>query len=609
MHRLTLFIAALAVIAAGFQVPPAEGCTRAVYQGPEGRVLTGRSMDWKLPMVSNLWVFPRGMERDGAAGDRSVEWTSRYGSLAVSGYDIATADGMNEAGLVVNLLWEVEATYPADDGQTPRISLSVLPQYMLDRYATVAEAVADLGENPILVQGGEVPVGPPGRAATVHLSMSDATGDSAIIEFVDGEMTIWHDRSYQIMTNEPTYERQLAIREYWQGVNPREFLPGTVRATDRFVRASFYINAVEQTADPRRAAASVFSVIRQTSVPWGISIADQPNLSTTRWRIVADHKDLRYYVESVISPSVFWVDLTNLDFSEDAEVLKLDLGMDMERILAGESSASFEPAEPFTFQPADVPTLASEKQSAAPSAGAIERPTSPTPADSSRLSLDWAGTYSSVVPCASCPGIETTITLNDDETFQRSMRYIDESPIPVTDSGSFVWNDAGSIVTLNSEEGQVSHYQVGEHRLFLLDQQRQRIDSDLAAQYILHQHLNDPQIEDRRWVLTELRGQPVETGNNQKQAFLLLRSEESRLHGNAACNTFNGSYAIKSGQRIEFGENIAMTMMACPDMTVEDQFIDVLKMTDNYSISDEGSLSLNRARMAPLARFVQQNEQ
>ncbi len=348
-HRIAAFAVALALA-----IPHvADACTRAVYLGPEDRVLTGRSMDWKLPMVSNLWVFPRGMARDGAAGERSATLTSRYGSLVVSGYDIATADGMNEEGLVVNLLWEVEAAYPEDDGTTPRISLSAFPQYMLDRYATVAEAVADLRENPVLVQGGEVPVGPPGRAATVHLSMSDTTGDSAIIEFVDGKMTVWHDRSYQIMTNEPTYDRQLAIREYWQGVDPREFLPGTVRATDRFVRASFYINAVEQTADPRRAAASVFSVIRQASVPWGISIADQPNLSTTRWRVVADHLDRRYYVESVSSPSVFWVDLANLDFSEGADVMKLDLGVDMERILAGESSASFGPADPFVFQPAD----------------------------------------------------------------------------------------------------------------------------------------------------------------------------------------------------------------------------------------------------------------
>lgn len=348
-RSLALGLAALTLAAA----PVAEACTRVVYQGPEGRVLTGRTMDWKLPIVSNLWAFPRGMARDGAAGARSAEWTSAYGSLIVSGYEISTTDGMNEAGLVVNLQWEVNATYPEDDGVTPRMSLSVFPQYLLDRYATVAEAVADLRANPILIQGGAVPVGPPGRAATVHVSMSDATGDSAIMEFVDGEMVIWHDRSYQVMTNEPTFERQLAIRDYWDGVNPREFMPGTVRATDRFVRASFYINAVEQTADPRRAAAAVFSVIRQASVPWGISIADQPNLSTTRWRVVADQRDLRYYVESVTSPSVFWVELAELDLSEGAPVRMLDLGVDMERILSGEVSADFETATPFVFQPAD----------------------------------------------------------------------------------------------------------------------------------------------------------------------------------------------------------------------------------------------------------------
>ncbi len=345
----TAVLASFVLVAA----PVAEACTRAVYLGPEDRVLTGRSMDWKLPMTSNLWAFPRGMARDGAAGERSVTWTSRYGSLALTGYDIATADGMNEAGLNVNLLWEVEAAYPEDDGVTPKISLSVFPQYLLDRYATVAEAVADLRDNPVLVQGGEVPIGPPGRAATVHVSMSDATGDSAIIEFVDGEMVVWHDRSYQIMTNEPPFDRQLAILEYWEGVNPREFMPGTVKATDRFVRASFYINAVEQTADARRAAAAVFSVIRQASVPWGISIADQPNLSTTRWRIVADQQDRRYYVESIISPSIFWVDLDSLDLSEGAQVMKLDLGVDIERVLAGETSGDFVPATPFAFQPSD----------------------------------------------------------------------------------------------------------------------------------------------------------------------------------------------------------------------------------------------------------------
>lgn len=345
----TAFVSAVVLLAV---VSSADACTRAVYLGPEDRVLTGRSMDWKLPMVSNLWVFPRGMERSGLAGPRSVEWTSRYGSLVVTGYDISTADGMNEAGLVVNLLWEVNATYPEDDGVTPRISVAVFPQYFLDRYATVAEAVADLRANPVHAATGPLPMDP-NRMATVHLSLSDATGDSAVIEFIDGETVIHHGREYQVMTNEPTYDRQLAVLEYWKGVNPREFLPGTVRATDRFVRAHFYINAVVQSDNPRIAAASVFSVIRQTSVPWGISVENAPNLSTTRWRVVADHKEQRYYVESVIAPSVFWVDFDRLDFSEGAGILRLDLGVDMERILAGEVSEHFMAAEPFAFEAAE----------------------------------------------------------------------------------------------------------------------------------------------------------------------------------------------------------------------------------------------------------------
>lgn len=38
------------------------------------------------------------------AGPRSPEWTAKYGGLIVSGYEISTGDGMNEAGLNANPL-------------------------------------------------------------------------------------------------------------------------------------------------------------------------------------------------------------------------------------------------------------------------------------------------------------------------------------------------------------------------------------------------------------------------------------------------------------------------------------------------------------------------
>lgn len=345
---IPLSVALAATLALG---SVADACTRVVYQGPNDRVLTGRTMDFKDPMVSHFWILPRGMQRNGAAGPRSLQWTSKYGSLIVSGYDIATVDGMNEAGLNANLLWLANAQYPQDDGATPRMSLSLWAQYFLDRFATVAEAVAHARATPVQVVSGEVP-GRPGSLAPLHLSLSDSTGDSAILEWIDGELRIHHGREYRVMTNEPAYDEQLAIKRYWRGVDPLAFLPGTSRASDRFVRSGFYIDAVTQSDDPRIAAAAVFSVIRNASVPYGISMADAPNLSTTRWRVVADHKDLRFYGESATSPNVFWVDLKRLDFSEGAAVRKLDLGVDMQRVLAGDVSGSFVAAEPFIFEAA-----------------------------------------------------------------------------------------------------------------------------------------------------------------------------------------------------------------------------------------------------------------
>jgi len=351
MSRFTRILATLSTTAA-LLTAEAQACTRAVYQGPDGRVLTGRNMDFKDPMVSNFWIFPRRMKRNGAAGPRSVEWTSKFGSLAVSGYDISTVDGMNEAGLNASLLWLNATKFPDDDKITPRMSLSIWAQFYLDQFATVSEAVVYTRAHPVQVVSGEVP-GRPGSLAPLHLTLSDATGDSAVLEWIGGKLNIHHDRSYQVVTNDPPYHDQLANQKYWSAVDALNFLPGSGRSEDRFVRAGFYINAVTQSADPRIAAAAVFSVIRNASAPYGVSLPGAPNLSTTRWRVVADQKSKVFYGESATSPNVFWVDLKKLDFSDGAHVRKIDLGVDMSRILAGEASSQFVSAKPFDFMAAE----------------------------------------------------------------------------------------------------------------------------------------------------------------------------------------------------------------------------------------------------------------
>jgi choloylglycine hydrolase len=125
-------------------------CTRLVFQGANGHVITARSMDWKSDIVSNLWVLPRGMQRTGETGPNTVRWTSKYGSVITSGYDISTTDGVNEAGLNANLLWLVESQYPAFGANSkPGLSIAAWAQYVLDNFATVQQAVAALSEGTI----------------------------------------------------------------------------------------------------------------------------------------------------------------------------------------------------------------------------------------------------------------------------------------------------------------------------------------------------------------------------------------------------------------------------------------------------------------------------
>lgn len=324
---------------------PALACTRGVYQGLDGMVVTARSMDWKDEIPANLWLFPRGMQRHGAVGPNSVTWTSKYGSVVTSAFDISSTDGMNEKGLVANLLWLAESTYPDYGPEQKGLTVAAWVQYVLDNFATVEEAVEALRAESFVVVSANIPGTE--RFATLHLSISDAKGDNAIFEYIDGKLVIHHDMSYTVMTNSPIFEQQLALNEYWRQIGGLTMLPGTNRAADRFVRASFYMNAIPRTSDPRIAVASAFSVIRNASVPYGISSEEEPNISSTRWRSVSDQKSLVYYFETALTPNTFWVDLKKVDFGENNPVRRLLL--ENHEVYAGDALNSFEVSEPFEF--------------------------------------------------------------------------------------------------------------------------------------------------------------------------------------------------------------------------------------------------------------------
>ncbi len=345
-----LSVAIVSVLFSG----PAYPCSRVLWSDSGKAVILGRTMDWFEDMKTNLWVLPRGVQRDGATGSNTLKWTAKYGSVVASGYDICSADGINERGLATNILWLAEADYGVRNESVPGLSLSLWAQYMLDNFASVSEAVEYIKKGSFQLVGAVMPG--TNIKATVHLSLADASGDSAIIEYINGKPEISHDRKYTVMTNSPPFEQQLAnLRQYKVFGGSRE-LPGSGEASDRFVRAAYYLNMLPKPASYRENVAFMFSVMRNVSAPFksseGKDSQGRPNISATRWRTVADLTNKVYFFESTVSPNVVWVQLGKMNFKAGAPVKKLDLVKRLD--LVGDVSGKFQTARPFVFLSAGV---------------------------------------------------------------------------------------------------------------------------------------------------------------------------------------------------------------------------------------------------------------
>jgi choloylglycine hydrolase len=346
--RLANFVAALAIgLLASHD---AVACSRVLWASPDGQVLVGRTQDWTEQAGHAFRVFPRGIERVGAVAENPLTWTSTYGSLVLTAYDAATHEGVNEAGLSGHILYLAEeAAFGERDPAQKAISVMEWLQYYLDNFATVEEAVAateaiDFQVMPLIL--------PNGFPTLVHMSLSDKSGDSAVIEYRDGKPRIFHDRRYTVMTNEPSYDVQIENLSKYKTFGGDLPLPGDRTPTDRFVRAAYYVNGLQKPADRTQAAAYMFSVIRNISVPFGEGDPDRPNIASTIFRTVQDLTGQRYYFESTFAPNVVWVNYDRMDFTAGGAQMELKVE---KRIfdLNGDVSDQFVPVDPLVFGRAD----------------------------------------------------------------------------------------------------------------------------------------------------------------------------------------------------------------------------------------------------------------
>lgn len=113
----------------------------------------------------------------------------------------------------------------------------------------------------------------------------------------------------------------------------------------------------------------------------------------------------------------------------------------------------------------------------------------------------------------------------------------------------------------------------------------------------------DDTITEKYWKLKTLDGKAITMKKNQeREIFIILKTQDNRVTGFAGCNGLSGEYTIEKGNRISF-KNVAVTMKMCPDVAVnESDFLEVFELADNYTISKD-VLTLNVGRRTPLAIF------
>ena len=324
-------------------------CTRVLWNNPaRSTIYCGRNMDWEEEIGTNMWILPRGLERNGGTDVNPLTWTSKYGSTILTVHDLATADGINEKGFSVSLLYLRATSTGPRNPEVPGLCIGMWAQWCMDNFATVEEAVEATRQKPFQLRMTTDPHS--GMPATIHLALQDASGDSAILECIDGEIRIHHSRDYTIMTNDPPFDQQMDHLAEFERTGEMSTLPGSTFPDARFVRSAYYAKRLPAEESERLSIAALMSVMRNAAAPFGIATPDRPDVSTTRWRTITNLNEGTLYYDSVVSPSVFWINAFDVDYSEGNPPKKLQIIDNFD--LAGDVCNKFQPTEMFQFAPA-----------------------------------------------------------------------------------------------------------------------------------------------------------------------------------------------------------------------------------------------------------------
>lgn len=221
---------------------------------------------------------------------------------------------------------------------------------------------------------------------------------------------------------------------------------------------------------------------------------------------------------------------------------------------------------------------------------------------------DLAGIYTGVLPCADCPGIETTITVHPDNSYEIAQVYTEKDSVPFISSGLIKKGEQENTWVFKSRYNE-TFYQYEDSALRMLDRSQKEIDGLLEQHYILKKKETDRkdrlmlELTDKKWALRELKGIDLVSQGGNRKPHIIFDPEKNRVHGFAGCNSFFGQYQIEADGSVSF-KNMASTKMHCAEsMKTETAFMQALHNCNKLWINDN-TLKLKDAENNVIAVFT-----
>jgi penicillin V acylase-like amidase (Ntn superfamily) len=296
MKRLTTVLAVLLTLLV-LSPRSALACTTFCLKN-KGEVLFGKNYDWMIGDGA-VFVNRRGVSKwSGLEGEKNpAKWTSKYGSVTFNQYGWESpSGGMNEAGLVIELMWLDDTKYPPPDSR-PAIDVLEWIQFNLDTAATTAEVIKNSDTVRIASR------------VNLHYLVNDKQGNSATIEFLDGKLVAHTGEklAFAALTND-TYERSMNYARMAPAAKSESSL-------DRFTRASIKtLQFGELTKNEKDPVEYAFDIL-----------TDVAQKNSTQWSIVYDQKRGKVYFRTRKTPHIKSIDTTAFDYSCAAPVKMFDM--------------------------------------------------------------------------------------------------------------------------------------------------------------------------------------------------------------------------------------------------------------------------------------------